>query len=179
MGDPASVDPGVIRVALQVAARHGDRAQFDAYRRGIEQNTHPQVRSAYIGALGSFDDPALQEEALRYSIDGPLRLQEQQSIMRSLPESDDARTRMFAFLQENYDTLASRMPPDFRGYLPYMAMSCSAEQLAEAQEFFSEPDREFPGTAAALAKVTEAVETCVALRAREGASVSEYLEAAS
>jgi alanyl aminopeptidase len=176
--DPASVEPGVIGVALQVAARHGDRDQFDAYRRGIEQNTDPQLRGAYLQALGSFDDPELQEEALQYSIDGPLRLQEQQSIMRSLPDSDDARSRRFAFLQDNYDTLASRLPPDFRGYLPYMAMSCSEKQLAEVQEFFGEPDHEFPGTAEALAKVTEEVETCVALRAREGASVAEYLEAA-
>jgi hypothetical protein len=176
--DPESVDPGVIGVALQVAARDGDRDQFDAYRRGIEQNTDPQVRGAYLRALGSFDDPELQEEALRYSIDGQLRLQEQQAIMRSVSDSDDARHRRFAFLQENYDTIASRMPPDFRGYLPYMAMSCSDQQLAEAREFFSEPDRAFPGTAAALAKVTEAVEACVALRAREGPSVAEYLEAA-
>ena len=178
MRDPESVDPGVVGVALQVAARDGDRSQFDAYRRGIEQNTDPQVRGAYLQALGSFDDPELQEEALQYSIDGPLRLQEQQSIIRSLPDSDDSRSREFAFLQDNYDTLASRLPPDFRGYLPYMAMSCSEEQLAEAQEFFGEPDHEFPGTAAALAKVTESTETCVALRAREGASVAEYLEAA-
>jgi alanyl aminopeptidase len=179
MRDPTSVDPAVIGVALQVTARDGDRDQFDAYRRGIEQSTNPQVRGAYLRALGSFDAPELQEEALQYTIDGPIRLQEQQAIMQSLPDSDDARRRRFAFLQENYDTIASRMPPDFRGYLPYMAMSCSDEQLAEAREFFSEPERASPGTAAALAKVAEAVESCVALRAREGGAVAEYLETAS
>jgi alanyl aminopeptidase len=177
MRDPASVDPGVIGVALQVAARDGDRDQFDAYRRGIEQSKDPQVRGAYLRALGSFDAAELQAEALQYTIDGPLRLQEQQAIMQSLPDSDGASRRRFAFLQQNYDTIASRMPPDFRGYLPYMAMSCSDEQLAEAQEFFSKPERAFPGTAAALAKVTEAVEACVALRAREGSSVAAYLGA--
>jgi alanyl aminopeptidase len=178
MRDPESVDPGVVSVALQVSARDGDRSQFEAYRRGVAQNTHPQVRLAYLRALGSFDDPALQEDALEYSIDGSLRLQEQQVIIGSLPDSDDARRLRFTFLQDNYDTIASRIPPDFRGYLPYMAMSCSEEQLAEAQEFFGDPDHEFPGTAAALVKVTEATETCVALRSREGASVAEYLEPA-
>ena len=178
MRDPGSVDPGVIAVALRVAARDGDQDRFDAYRRGIEQSTNPQVRGAYLRALGAFDDPSLQEEALEYSIDGPLRLQEQQAIMQSLPDTDGARRRRFAFLQEHHDTIASRIPPDFRGYLPYMAMSCSNEQLVEAREFFSAPERSFPGTAAALAKVTEAAASCVALREREGASVADYLEAA-
>jgi hypothetical protein len=52
-------------------------------------------------------------------------------------------------------------------------------RLQEAEKFFAEPAHSPPGTDQELAKVAEAVKTCVALRQREGASVAEFLRSSS
>jgi hypothetical protein len=87
---------------------------------------------------------------------------------------------VYRWMTENYAFLASRLPPPVAAtYLPYFAAGCSAERLSAARAFFAQPSRNLPGTDAELAKVGEAVKSCVELREREGRAVSGYLQAAS
>jgi hypothetical protein len=80
----------------------------------------------------------------------------------------------------NYASLVSRMPPPVAAtYLPYFAAGCSADRLAAARTFFADPARNLPGTEAELAKVGEAVKSCVELREREGRAVAAYLQSAA
>jgi hypothetical protein len=60
-------------------------------------------------------------------------------------------------------------------FMPMAAAGCSGERLAAGQAFFSDPAHAPPGTEKELAKVTERVEDCMKLRAREGERVRDYL----
>jgi hypothetical protein len=179
--DPTSVDPSMAEVALQIAALDGDRALLEEYRKRFEAASIPAERARYLRALGAFRDPALVEEALSYTLKGPLRPQEVFAIpQRVAAQSPAQEERVYRWMTENYAALSSRMPPAVAAtYLPYFAGGCSAERLAAARAFFADPARNLPGTEAELAKVGEVVQSCVELRDREGRAVAAYLQSAT
>jgi aminopeptidase N len=177
LADSSRVDPSLAGSALYVAAAHGDRALFDALRQRFQTTTVPAERRRLLFALGSFQDPALVEEALKYALDPAVRPQEIATIPRSLQFEPSTRTRASRWMLEHYDEIAHRVPEMVVAFIPAEALrqACSAERLAEVRTFFSDPKHGVAGTEKELAKAGEAVQDCIALRAREGASVTAYL----
>jgi hypothetical protein len=127
-------------------------------------------------ALGSFSDPALQERALAYSLEGPLRPNEVMRIARSLGGQGEAeRERVWGWVAGNFDALRRRIPVPYLVFLAYAAAGCSENRVREAEAFFAEPAHAIPGIEKELAKVSEGVGACVGLRDREGPAVTAYL----
>ena len=177
LADPASIDPAVASVALDVAAQGGEAARFDDFRRRFETAGTPEVRDLFLSTLGEFRDPALVERALDYVLTGPLRPQELFTIPQDVAGDPALVPLVFDWGLAHYDALAAKLPPDFRAFLPYIAGGCSLERLERAQAFFAQPEHAPPGTAQSMARVSEAVRDCVALREREGAAVAAWVRA--
>ena len=175
MTDPASVDPAIAGTALAVAAGPGDRAMFDAYRAKMEAAKTPVDRSRYLAALGEFDDPAIQDELLKYMLTDEVRPTEGYVALGGLGDTEGGRTKLYNWMTANYDFLASRVPPEFAAYFPYYAGGCSEQRLEAAKKFFAQPAHRVDGTDENLAKLSEQINDCVNLREREGAAVASYL----
>lgn len=173
--DPASIDPSMADVAVELAAMRGDAALFDEYQRRFESATSPNERQRFLGALGNFRDEALRERALAYALAGPLRPNEIFDIPMTIGRTPNAEDRVFFWTLENYGAMTARMPPFAVGFMPFIASGCSAERLARAKEFFANEEHRGPGTENTLAKVSDQVGDCVRLRAREGSAVAAYL----
>jgi alanyl aminopeptidase len=175
--DPASVDPAVASTALQLHALRGDRALFDRYRKEFESAKSPPQRQRFLAALGHFEDPALEEEALRYALQGPLRPNELFSITFGIRlRSEAGGDRTLQWVMENHDFFKSKLPAAFMPGLVNVAAGCSAERLAKARAFFSEAAHQVSGTEKELSQVQEQVQDCAGLRQREGAAVAAYLQ---
>jgi alanyl aminopeptidase len=176
--DAGPVDPELRSLSVQLACRTGDRALFDSCRVRFESAEVPALRAEYLAALGSFRDPAIQEEALKYALTGPLRPQELWDIPTEIASASEAESeRIFHWFLEHYDDIAAKMPPMYRSYLPMIASGCSLPRLERARAFFSEPSHAVPGVESRLARVADAVHECVNLREREGVNVAAYLAA--
>jgi alanyl aminopeptidase len=174
--DPGSVEPAMAGVALQLYAFRGDRARYDQYRQALESAKVPAIRTNYLNALGWFEDPALQDEALRYSLSGALRPNELGIVARSLASyTEKGRDRAFRWVQENYDAIRTHMPESSMARWPSYCGGCSAERLEAGKKFFSDPAHRVPGTDKALDRTAESVMDCVSLRTREGSAVAAYL----
>ncbi len=176
MKDPRSVDPALAGTALYVAGISGDRVLHERYRQHFERAASPVERGRFLGVLGSFPDEQIQDEALRYALNGPIRPTEMFSIAGSLPSTDASGEKIYRWVTENYETIAAKMPPDFRSFLVNVGGGCSEERLEQARAFFTDPSRIVDGTEAQLEKLTERVRDCVSLREREGPAVAAYLE---
>ncbi len=175
LADPTAVGPALAPVALEIAAIRGDRALYETYRKRFETTENPAERRWFLIALASFRDPALREENLRYAIEGPLKPQEILAVARVTADRPEERDAVFAWMTKNYDAILKRIPPMLAVFMPYAAGGCSAERLAAGRTFFSESAHSPPGTEKELAKMTEGVEDCLALRQREGARVADFL----
>jgi alanyl aminopeptidase len=173
--DPSSADPALLTPALQLAAAHGDRALFGEFQKRFEAAKVPAERNRYLAALAAFEDPALIDEALKYSLTPALRPQEVLVVTFSLTQRGSHLDTAMQWVTSNYDVIAGRVPPVVLPFLVYAGGGCSAERLATARTFFGDPRHQAPGTDKELAKLSEAVKDCLALRAREGAGVKTYL----
>jgi alanyl aminopeptidase len=173
--DPTSVDPSIAGVAVNVAVRDGGRAEFDDCMQRFESASVPAVRRTYLSALGAFEDGELQDAALAYVISGKLRPNELFSIPQGVGRTASGRDRNWAWLQANYATITSRIPPEFQAYMPYMASSCEKERLEAARAFFAMPEHHVEGTQGNLNKVADSTNDCITLRERESQTVADYL----
>jgi len=172
---PGNVDPSLIGVALEMSAIQGNEALFAEYKKRFENAEIPAERSRYLGALGYFRDPKIAEEAIQYSLQGPLRPQEVFTIPTTLATSLDYEEVPYKWMSENFGTIASKIPPMYLVYMPFTASGCSQERLAKAKVFFADPKHQVAGYEKQLAKVGDQVNDCAGLRQREGSLVATYL----
>jgi aminopeptidase N len=175
--NPASVPPDVASACLDLATTSAGEARFDLLRRRFEAAQAPSDRDRYLQALGWFRDPALLARALDYAFSGPLRANELFVIPRGVAGTLAGRERAYRWMTANYARLAQRLPPEFMGFMPFFASGCSADRLAAARAFFGQPEHQARGTERSLTSVAAQVGECLALRAREGATVRRFLEA--
>lgn len=176
MEDPSSIDASLAGVALRIHAIPADRGLFQTYKRHFEEASSPRERRNYLGALGAFEDPEIQADALLYALEGPVRPTEMFGVLFGLPDTDAAADTVFRYVTDHYEAVSSRMPPDFRPMLIGVSGGCSPERLAAGRAFFLQEGVELEGTESQLAKVTDRVDDCVALRRREGEAVTAYLD---
>ena len=174
--DPATVDAGLASPALDLHAIHGDRALYDRYRAAFEATKSPAERRNYLDALGSFEDAAIKEDALRYATEGPLRASETFTIAAGIgSQSDAGADRALRWVTDNYDHIKSRVPPEFLTRLVGFGGGCDSTRLERARTFFAEPTHQVPGLERSMARTTDQVKDCAGLRGREGAAVEAYL----
>jgi alanyl aminopeptidase len=175
LATPGTVDPSLIGAALNMSAIQGDEALFTEYKKRFESAEIPAERSRYLDALGHFRDPKIADEAIRYSLTGPLRPQEVFSIPTTLAGSLEYEDVPYKWMSENFGTIASKVPPMYLVYMPLTASGCSRERLEKAKVFFADPKHQVAGYEMELAKVADAVNDCAGLRQREGTLVATYL----
>ena len=174
LADRSSVDPSMINVAVSSLAIRGDAALFDTYQQRFETSKIPEERRLFLSSLGNFRNPALVDRALAYVFVGPMRPQELFTIPQTMGQVPSSRAKLWAWAVARYDEIAARIPADYMVFMPYFAGGCSTQRLDAAKAFFAEPRHAPPGTAVELARVSEAVNDCVALDRREGAAVRKY-----
>jgi alanyl aminopeptidase len=175
LASPGSVDPSLIGTALEMSAIKGDQALFEEYRKRFERAEIPAERARYLGALGYFRDERIADEAIHYSLTGPLRPQEIFIIPRNQSQAFEYEDAQYKWMSENFGTIASKIPPMFMVLMPMTATGCSLERLERAKVFFADPAHQVPGTNNELAKVADQVTDCANLRQREGALVATFL----
>ena len=175
LDDPAKVEPGLGAIALAIAAAQGDAALRERMRQKFETADQPAERRTYMTALANFRDPALVDANLEYALNGPLKPQEVGFFVTFMNFYPPNREKTWPFVQKNYATLLSRIPPMYGAFMPVYAGGCSAERLEEGKKFFADPDHQPPGYAKELARIAEGVGNCLDLREREGTRVKAYL----
>ena len=174
--DSTSVDPGIADAVVSLAARTGDAAMFDEYLRRLEATEVPAIRRRFLAALGAFEDTLLEKRALDYMLSDKVRPTETFIIMQGLGgRSESTGQRMFQWMMSHYDQLSTRIPPPALRFMPMMGSGCSEERLAVTKAFFTEPAHAVPGVEKTLERVSDNVHTCISLREREGARVTDFM----
>jgi hypothetical protein len=68
-----------------------------------------------------------------------------------------------------------RIPPMYGVFMPAYAGGCSSVREEKAKEFFADPEHAPPGVEKEIARMSEGVEDCLGLRAREGSRFNAWL----
>jgi alanyl aminopeptidase len=167
----ASVDPTIASVVARLNAERGDAALFDEYQKRFEAATLPAERARYLGALGSFSDPALRAKAREYALTPAVRPTELFALM-GMGDTEAERDEFFTWVTANFDAIAKKLPPAFAGAMAAIANGCDPARVTKAREFFIA--KGVPAERS-LGRVSETVNECAALRTRELDAVTRYL----
>ncbi len=177
LSEPTSIDPALAGLCVRTYAKDGDNKLFEDFKNRFETAQVPAVRSRFLYALGSFEDPEIIKSALDYALHAKLSAQEVLTIPFSISSpSEEKEMMIFNWVMENYGIIAKRIP---EANLPGMARfggGCSHEKLQKAREFFTHESRILKETNIILARVSDQVSDCVNLREREGESVAAFLK---
>jgi alanyl aminopeptidase len=174
--DPSSIDPALAAVAVKIKAKKGDEQLLDQFISAFEAAENPAARDIYLGALGGFEDRAIREKSLRYTLEGPLRPNELFTIPNEIRTTNIGADLIFDWLTTHFDVMTSRMPPTWLPFMPLVGNGCDMARMEKAKVFFAKLEGKVDGTDKQMDKVEASVLDCVGLRSREGGKVQFYLQ---
>ena len=176
LADPASVDPTLGQAALEVAAEYGDAALFDRLQKIYLTSNDPDMQVQALRLLVQFDNPALLERALKYSISSDVRNQDaaiQFAIGLQIPENRDAA---WNFIKTHWDRVQAKLTTDLGADLVSSTGSfCTVEARDDVKNFFvAHP---IPGSDVALSHALEHIDGCIELRRLQEPNLKTWLAA--
>ncbi len=176
MEDRRAVSPDLVHSVLTIASKHAGAEFAPRFLAALKGEEERKVRKDLLGALGSVSDPGLVRQQLRMVLDPSTDAREVMFMMYGPAQDPDTREAVLAFVKENYDALAARVPEAFVGNLAWVGGSfCDAEHRQEVADFFTERNARTPTGPRILSQVLERMELCMAMKEAQGASIDAFL----
>ena len=172
--DPGKVDPTLGQSAVAIAARNGNAALFDQLQHIYETSTNPEFQIGALRMLAEFEDPALEERALEFTVSGKVKSQDatiELAIALMIPAE---RKLAWDFIGTHWPQIQSRLTPEMGQILVESSGSfCSADARAEVEKFYS--THKVNAASVSLKHAVEAINGCIELRRLQEANLKSWL----
>ncbi len=177
-GTKETLDDDLVGPVLRAAARGGDRALFEAYHQAAKDTKSRRERTRLLGAMGVFHDPAILKDALPILLSGEFDMRDMQGLIYQSFDERENREQTWAFLKQNFDGLAERLPKDGAAHLPRPVGGafCDEPHRADAETFFTGRSTRFTGGPRILAQSLERIALCTAFAEAQRKSLASYLK---
>ncbi|PTL84759.1 M1 family metallopeptidase [Vitiosangium sp. GDMCC 1.1324] len=176
LADRKSVNPEVVWMAMQVAARGGDRALFDTVLAQARAAKDRNERSRLLAMLGAFRDPALVKEALALVAGDEFDVRETRSILGVTFFTPESRAQAWDFYKQHFDTLAGKLRSDeLNGIIAMVGDLCDEQRRTEAEALLSPRVAKIEGGPRSLSRALESIRLCIESERRNQPGVLEFL----
>ena len=171
----APLDASAANTIAAVAARHGDAAVFDQLLSASQQATSPSERYRYLFALGAFEDPALIDRGLNFSLTPDLRSQDTSLYLRTFFANPLARSRAWAFVKQHWGQLGPKITISGNDVTLTESLGsfCDAGARDDIREFFK--THKLPAASRTLDQTFERINNCITMKGKETANVATWL----
>jgi puromycin-sensitive aminopeptidase len=177
-GERSALEANLQDAAVAMAARGGDRARFERFKKLFAGETDPAFRRRWLLALAGFEDAALAERGIDLLFEEFVPLQDVASYAAALLANRTAREPFWARLRRDWDRLHARVkgaPMLLRRVVESFGALVERRQLEEAEAFLAAHPLE--EAAQAIAQTLERLRQDVALRERTREAIGRWLEA--
>jgi len=176
LADPNGVDADIAPVALELHARSGDEAFFDALVKKLGAPGTPEQRLTALAGLVGFEDPKLVERLLGLGLDGTIKAQDLRYVFGPLFERRATRETSYRWLVAHFAELQQKLPSSIVGRtLWVMAGSCDEKRVAEAEQFFRTRVMSIEGAQKHLRLAAEAGRSCAEFAKHHGPALRASL----
>jgi len=176
LGDPGAVSADLARVAIPLAAKHGDQALWLRFLGVMRAARTPEIRLLALGGLTAFDDPQLVERTLGLLLDGTIKTQDLRYVLPGIGMRRETRDVTFAWTEKHFDELVQVIPKFLIGRLVRLtAALCDRPRVQAAEAFFRPRVAAIEGTEKDLRQAVEDGLRCAALADKERAPTSAWL----
>jgi puromycin-sensitive aminopeptidase len=177
-GNRSALEPNLHEAAVAIAARDGDLARFEAFRKLFASETDPTFRRRYLFALAAFEDPALAARSVELAFTDEVPLQETASFVGAVLSNPSAREMGWARLRSDWERLRARLagaPMLMRRVVESIGALVERRHLEEAEVFLAAHALE--EARQAIAQTLERLRQDVELRERAQAAIGRWLSA--
>jgi aminopeptidase N len=176
LADPASVDPSLGELALDMSARGGDAAFHDRLRAALKTADAPDVRERLELALARFTTPALLDRTLRRALTADVRAQDLLGIVFTALGERATRPQVWTFLKSHFAALRAKLgSPGDTALANVVGAFCDPMLRDDARAFFAA--HPIDGVELTLAQGFENAAACIVLRDRERDGLTRWLAA--
>jgi puromycin-sensitive aminopeptidase len=170
----AAVDPNVLPALIAVLAHVGDAKRHAEFVERFRTARTPQEEQRYLYALAAFRPPELIGRTLAAAVEGGIRTQDAPFVLRAMLMSVAARELTWEFVKTQWDALERLYPKHgLRRMFEGVIGLATPELEADVRRFVAERKLEFGGRT--LHQYLEQLRIAVALREREGRTLTSYL----
>ncbi len=171
-----SVDADAARNALWIAARTGERELYEMIRAEAARPQEPNDRAMLLASLVSFGDPVLLRRGLENLLGDDVSGGEAVTALNAAAKNDViGQAVVREWVRQTFDVLARKLPVQFRPYLFGVGGGCDEPSRRKHEQFFSDKVTQIAGAKRILAQALEGMDTCIAARKVEEASVTGFL----
>ncbi|MFO0659320.1 MAG: M1 family metallopeptidase [Polyangiaceae bacterium] len=165
------------RLAMRVAARHGDVALFDAIENVALHGDTPQDRIAALGALGTFENPTLLRRALDLTLKDGVKVQDVRYVYAPAVAHRASQAVVLSWIEEHYEQIKKRLPDYMVGrFSDLISRACTSEELHQRDDRLTPKLKGIEGSERDLMLARETANACIELRSREGTRLTEALK---
>ncbi|HVL03505.1 MAG TPA: M1 family metallopeptidase, partial [Acidimicrobiales bacterium] len=170
-----TVDPDVAAAVLAVVASVGGADDYEVALERYRTSPSPQEAERYLYALARFPSVELARRTLAMSLTDDIRSQNAPYVVGRLLGNRHAGSLAWTFVEEHWDAMNTRFPDNAIPRMLGGITALSTPELATRVEAFLD-EHPVPQGAQTVAQHRERLRVNVALRAREGQRVAEWLE---
>jgi aminopeptidase N len=169
------LDTSAADAIVRVAARRGDAKLWERFLAASRSATSPADRYRYLYALSAFEDRALIDRGLNFSLTSDLRSQDTPGFLGRYLANPTARGRAWAFIKQHWNELAPKITIALGDVRLVQALGsfCDASTREDIRSFFSV--HRLPAAARALNQTIERINSCVAMKDKQTAPLASWL----
>ena len=172
---PDAIAPDMLEPTLRAAARGGDAALYKAFTLELEEAKDQRQKAAIVAALTEFEDKNLTASSLAMLTGDDLSMRAVFGALQRLLGDPDRRDVTYKFAVDNLGKLAAKLPPMARGFLVYLPVAyCDEAHKADIPKLARKLE-DAPGVERAIKSAEEAIDLCIAQRARQRPQITAFL----
>ena len=173
MKSPESVEAGLAANALTVAAQNGDAALYDQYLEHLKTAKTPEEYYNYLGALGSFPDPALAKRTFDLALSPEVKNQD--LFLLGGPLTNHAtQAAAWELFKADFKAIFAKAGPGLgQGLVQVANVFCDEKLRDDSQQFFVAQN--LPGSERLLENAKDTVNACIELRSLQQSNLGSYL----
>lgn len=169
-----TVDGTLLNPIVTLAAMTGDAELLRKMNAARASAKSPADYYRYLYALTSFEDPALQKEALAAALAPEMRSQDMPHYIGRMFDKPLLRQEAWTFVKDNWDELQKKFTP--WGGASLVASTgnfCDAKQREDVQQFFTA--HPVAASERSLKQALERIDMCVELRTLQTRNLASWL----
>lgn len=174
----AALAPTSATAYVNLAAKHGDRALFEAYLDRAQSSVSPEERYRYLHALSQFPDAALVQRGLALTLTPDFRSQDVPQFLNRFLANPATNAAAWTFVKANWDGLSSKAL-NFLGDVQIangLGSFCDARTRDDIRDFFQR--HPLPSGMRALSQSLDRINACIALRDAQTGELTKWLDQA-
>jgi len=176
LASPSSAGVDLARIAVPLAAKHGDQALFDQMLGVVKRAPTPEIRVLVLTGLASFDGRPQIERLLTRVLDGTIKTQDLRYLFPYVGLRPAGRDIVQPWIESHFDELA-RLFPSFVLWRIVRSVPglCDAERVRAADAFMRPRAAKLEGVETNLRQSVEEGLRCAALAGAARADATRWL----